>query len=603
MDRSERFPSRYKPYLWVVGDSVETYTIDELVHNRYRVMAPCLWLDTLPQQRPASPDSLPPEATPYLKAHPHRLHLPGLYGILSRPVAAPILLLDNVPIHPQSGELLPSVADSWDQTSVVRQLYWLWQMWELWPVLQSLKVATSLLDPGNLRVEGWRLRLRQLDLDTLSPSLGDLAQQWQYLVDSEATPLAVKQPLQAILTQMADPAADLAVIEVSLNQLLLKQASQLSTRLGLAGATTAGPQQSRNEDACHPNGVIPIDPSGATPQVAIVCDGVGGHDGGDVASQLAVQSLRLQLQTLLVEVEKESQALPPAVVMRQLEAVIRIVNQLINFQNDNQARVERHRMGTTLVMAVVMPQSVQTDQGWQRVQEVYLAQVGDSRAYWITPDYCQLLTVDDDIAGREVKACRQLYGLAQERTDAGALTQAIGTRGEDYLQPHIQRLILDETGILLLCSDGLSDNYRIEDAWANYIGLIVKDIVTLESAVASWLELANQKNGHDNASVVLMQCKVIGKATPHPEGAESESPPPDPRRGQRAVLYGETPETEDLVSEPGAASQPAGLPLWPILLSAGVMVAGLLGWWWLNRLPPSPPTPTNPSTETTPGEP
>jgi serine/threonine protein phosphatase PrpC len=36
------------------------------------------------------------------------------------------------------------------------------------------------------------------------------------------------------------------------------------------------------------------------------------------------------------------------------------------------------------------------------VQEVYLAHVGDSRAYWITPDYCHLLTVDDDIAGREV---------------------------------------------------------------------------------------------------------------------------------------------------------------------------------------------------------
>ena len=53
--------------------------------------------------------------------------------------------------------------------------------------------------------------------------------------------------------------------------------------------------------------------------------------------------------------------------------------------------------------------------------------------------------------------------------------------------------MLDETGILLLCSDGLSDNYRIEDAWANYIGLIVKDIVTLDAAVASWIELANQK--------------------------------------------------------------------------------------------------------------
>jgi protein phosphatase len=324
---------------------------------------------------------------------------------------------------------------------------------------------------------------------------------------------------------------------------------------------------------------------------------VGGHDGGEIASQLAVQSLKIQLQTLLAEAESESQALPPQVVMQQIEAVIRIVNELINHQNDNQARVGRQRMGTTLVMAVVIPQHVQTEEGWSRVHEVYLAHVGDSRAYWITPDYCHLLTVDDDISRREVKAGRQVLAQAQERSDAGALTQALGTRSGDHLHPHLQRFILDETGILLLCSDGLSDNYRIEDAWANYIGLIVKDIVTLESAVASWIELANQKNGHDNTAVVLIQHKLPPRTVPPVEEAAASAA----RRGRvspsDAKLYGE-PSSEEATA-PATSAGRGGVPLWGLIIAAVVVLGGLASWWFFMRpvAPPEPPTDTPAETQ------
>jgi protein phosphatase len=377
-------------------------------------------------------------------------------------------------------------------------------------------------------------------------------------------------------------------LALELNQILLSQAATVSTRLALSGATAQGPTQPRNEDACWPLGT---QPDGGL-QVAMVCDGVGGHDGGEVASQLAVQSLQIQLQALLAETQNELRGLPPQVIMQQIEAVIRIVNELINFQNDNHGWVGRQRMGTTLVMAVVLPQRVQTDEGWERVNEVYLAHVGDSRAYWITPDYCHALTVDDDIAGREVMAGRQTWPVALERSDAGALTQAIGTRSGDHLTPHIQRFIFDETGILLLCSDGLSDNYRIEDAWANYIGLIIKDIVTLDSAVASWVELANQKNGHDNTAVVLMQHKLLAQpqaagATPVGVGAQQETATP-----AGAKLYGESlPQDED-VSTPAMAKPPRGVPRWVLAVSGSALLVGLLGWWWLaSRAPEVPDVP------------
>ncbi|MBE9109978.1 protein phosphatase 2C domain-containing protein [Nodosilinea sp. LEGE 07298] len=592
MNRVERRPSRYKPYLWAIGTDLETLPVDELVGQRYRVVAPYIWLDTQPDQRPSAPDTFPAEAVPYLRAHPHRLHVPGLYGVLERTGAPPILLLDNAPIHPQAGALLPELEAGLFSASPLRQANWLWQLWELWRTLGELGLARSLLISSNLRVDGWRLRLLELVPDGEPPALADLVELWRSLLSP--LHLAVSEPLRAIVNQLDAGTLDPDTLSLELNQILLRQAATVSTRIALAGATAKGPTQPRNEDACWPQG---IQPEAASLQVAIVCDGVGGHDGGEIAGQLAVQSLQIQLQALLAEAQNELRVLPPQIIIQQLEAVIRVVNELINFQNDNRGRVGRQRMGTTLVMAVVIPQRVQTEQGWERVNEVYLAHVGDSRAYWITPDYCHPLTVDDDIAGREVIACRQSWPVAQERSDAGALTQALGTRSGEHLTPHIQRFVFDETGILLLCSDGLSDNYRIEDAWANYIGLIIKDIVTLDSAVASWIELANQKNGHDNTAVVLMQHKLLTPASvqgdqglPAGVGADSGTVPPT-----GAKLYGESQPQEEFVAAPAASAPPRGVPRWILAVSGSILLVGLLGWWWLaSRSPDVPESPNAP---------
>ncbi|WOD38780.1 protein phosphatase 2C domain-containing protein [Nodosilinea sp. E11] len=590
MNRVERRPSRYKPYLWAVGTDLETLPVDELVGQRYRVVAPYIWLDTQPDQRPSAPDTFPPEAMPYLKAHPLRLHVPGLYSVLERTGAPPILLLDNAPIHPQSGDLLPELAAGLASALPLRQANWLWQLWELWKNLGELGLAGSVLMPGNLRVDGWRLRLRELAPEVEPPTLADLTELWRSLLSP--LHLSVSEPLRRLVNGLDAGTLDADTLSLELNQILLSQAATATTRIALSGATAQGPTQPRNEDACWPQGTQADGAQGL--QVAMVCDGVGGHDGGEVASQLTVQSLQIQLQALLAETQNELRALPPEVIIQQLEAVIRIVNELINFQNDNQGRVGRHRMGTTLAMAVVIPQRVQTGEGWERVNEVYLAHVGDSRAYWITPDYCHLLTVDDDIAGREVIAGRQTWPVALERSDADALTQALGTRSGDHLRPHIQRFVFDETGILLLCTDGLSDNYRIEDAWANYIGLIVKDIVTLDSAVASWIELANQKNGHDNTAVVLMQHKVLvqpgaqtGSEAARTGAQQSASP-------VGAKLYGESSPQEEFVSA-AESKPPAGIPRWLLAISGSVLLVGLLGWWWLaSRAPELPETPETP---------
>lgn len=181
-------------------------------------------------------------------------------------------------------------------------------------------------------------------------------------------------------------------------------------------------------------------------------------------------------------------------------------------------------------MAVQVPQRVLTTSEWQsdNAHELYLVNVGDSRAYWITREYCQQLTVDDDIVTREVRSARSLYRQVLQRQDANALTQALGNRDAESLRLAIKRFIIDEDGILLLCSDGLSDNNWVENSWQDYAVPVLTGQMTVEDAAHHWINLANEKNGHDNTSVVLTLCRVskeyLVPITPTPPLVEIPEP-------------------------------------------------------------------------------
>jgi protein phosphatase len=450
------------------------------------------------------------------------LENPMLQEVQEEPAVATIraILLENAPLD-SNGNLCPAIAHAWGQATATRQVYWLWQLLYLWTPLLEQGVASSLLAASNIRVEGWRVRLCQLyrdqevlpaaetpDLLIPAVELADLANLWLGWVGT-AKP-AIAPALQAICQQMQAKDADLKQIAAQLNQLLLEQVAQLPLHVQVFGITDAGPQRSHNEDTCYPLTLEGKPVADAlAPRVAIVCDGIGGHEGGEVASQIAVQALKPQIQALLTEIAEQPDLNTPELLTQQLEAMVRVVNNLIASQNDIQGREARRRMGTTLVMALQIPQRVATVGAVStNSHELYLVNVGDSRAYWITQRYCHLLTVDDDVVTREVRMGRSLYREALNRSDAGALTQALGTRDAEFLYPTIQRFILEEDGILLLCSDGLSDNGLVEQSWAEYTEPLFKGKASLESVARAWINLANQKNGHDNTSIVLVFCRV-----------------------------------------------------------------------------------------------
>ena len=516
-------------YLWAVGKAVLQIPADSQVCGRYVVKAPQVWLDTQPGLQPDFPTvELPDALLPYLYLYAYRLHIPEVHGLCTESGDRPtdeIFLLENVPLDKQ-GNLLPAIAQSWAQATAARQVYWLWQLLQLWSPLAEQGVSASLLAADNIRVEGWRVRLCQLFIDEAlfatedeevsldAPMLGlaDLANVWLGWID-QAKP-EVAEPLQKLCREMHEEGAELGAIAAQLNQLLLEQTAQLPLRLQISSATDPGPQQGHNEDACYPDGTKTNDQ--VFPRLVAVCDGIGGHEGGEVASQLAVQSLKLQIQALLAEVATADSIVPPEVVAEQIEAIVRVMNDMISAQNDMQGREARRRMGTTLVMALQLPQQVllSTGQVAENSHELYLVNVGDSRAYWLTPRYCHQLTVDDDVAAREVRMGRSLYREALKRPDSGSLIQALGTRNSEFLRPSIQRFLLEEDGILLLCSDGLSDNGWVESSWLDIMGEVFRGKKLLSEAAQAWVDLANQNNGHDNVSVVLLDCHV---STPLPD--------------------------------------------------------------------------------------
>ncbi|ADI65125.1 protein serine/threonine phosphatase ['Nostoc azollae' 0708] len=549
-------------YLWATGTMAEQITPGTKIADRYEVITQKIWLDTQPGLPPNIPLELPSEVIPYLKLYPEQLHIPQPYGFTNSSISDinDILLLENAPID-TAGNLYPIITEVWEEARAVRQAYWLWQILQLWTRLLELRVAASLLSPDNLRVQGWSIRLLELHQTMENLTLQDLGQSWQSWVLVAKAEIA--PGIGKIIQQMCQDGADLQTVANQLNQLLLASAAELPLLLTVAGVTDTGPMMKHNEDACYPSNSSHFTDKHLNPHLSIVCDGIGGHEGGEVASQLAVQSLKLQTRALLNNVAEQTEILPPDLLKQQLEASLRVVNNMIWSRNDEQNRQGRERMATSLVMAIQLPQRIVTNSGWEseNTHELYLANIGDSRAYWITANYCQLLTIDDDIATREVCFGQSLYRQVMQTDHANALTQALGTKEAEFLNFSIKRLILEEDGILLLCSDGLSDHQWVEKTWQNYAVPVLTGKLTVEDAAHHWVKLANKKNGQDNISVVLTLCRIsqayLVPVTPTPLVVE----PTETEELAITAAEGETSELEISTVESLAESSQALLNL------------------------------------------
>ncbi|MBK1989559.1 protein phosphatase 2C domain-containing protein [Sphaerospermopsis aphanizomenoides BCCUSP55] len=597
-----------KRYLWAVGESLNLGSPGEILADRYLVISESIIFDLKPGLVPQIPElDYAYQIKAYLKLIPYRLHIPQVYGILSLDESqsqTKVLLLEKPPLQGDSTDsqvnLCHQLTTAWGDASSMRQMNWLWQMANLWQPLLTEGVASSLLSPHLLRVEGALVRLLELHFDSpTAPTLSQLGAFWEQLVKDAKPAIAefLKQISDALIQgEISSSEQLIAVLDQGLAGLGTassgRNAPTQSTSIKIITQTDTGPSRQRNEDACYPSSGILVSKPPQQTAFAIVCDGIGGHEGGNIASNLAIETIHQQI-TQLTSVPYEN--IDPLLLLNDLEQAVSIVNDKISQRNDTEHRQGRQRMGTTLVMALPI------------AHEIYITHIGDSRAYWITRHGCYQVTLDDDVASREVRLGYAIYREALQHSGAGSLVQALGMSKSASLHPTSQRFIIDEDAVFLLTTDGLSDFDRVEESWETEILPVLAGDTNIENVASRLIEIANTKNGHDNSTIALVHYQVkytepeiklqayisavAANKTVDLTSRATDQANSDNTHQQTQVI----PETK-----PVRAAQ---LPLQLLIICGVLLAAGSLGYWLkMQRQLPSriadPPT-SSPSPQST----
>lgn len=240
-----------------------------------------------------------------------------------------------------------------------------------------------------------------------------------------------------------------------------------------AERTDIGRIRSVNEDRAV---VLPED-NGMV--VAVVADGMGGHQAGDIASQMAIEKIREELSRLSHEASLEE---CKSAVKLAVEAANRDV-----FRHASE-RVQLHGMGTTVVVAVAKP------------DRLVIGHIGDSRAYLAGRDKLVQLTEDHSLVNELVRSGQITREEAHHHPRRNVLLRALGTETEALVDVHDYEWA--EEDILLMCSDGLSGLVENDELLR-----VLRTDQPLDAKVNELVEKALDAGGDDNVTVVLIENK------------------------------------------------------------------------------------------------
>lgn len=212
-------------------------------------------------------------------------------------------------------------------------------------------------------------------------------------------------------------------------------------------------------------------------QLYILADGMGGYNGGEIASSLAVQTAKNYIENNFKDVPKDK------------ESIIQLVGSSIEYANmvvyekakDNP---ELQGMGTTIEVALIYN------------NKVYIGHVGDSRIYRIRKEFIRKLTQDHSYVQKLVKDGTITKEQAAHHPQKNMLMKALGCNA--FVEPDVMIKGFLKDDILIMCSDGLSNLVSQETIYE----MASKNI---EQATKDLVQLANDRGGYDNITVVVIK--------------------------------------------------------------------------------------------------
>ena len=265
------------------------------------------------------------------------------------------------------------------------------------------------------------------------------------------------------------------------------------------GRTDVGKMREHNEDAFVvadlTRGNATLQPEvrshtiGDRGTLFMVADGMGGAAAGEIASAMAIEAVLREVTDALASAERPTDDAFATSIKRATAAANAEIH---TFALEHP---EFRGMGTTATVAAVLGDTV------------YLAQVGDSRAYLVRGGIAAQITKDQSLMQKLVEAGELTQEEAEQSERRNIILQALGP--EPNIKVDLTAQQLRRGDILVLCSDGLSGQVRTDD-----IARVVTDEPDLMSACKRLIDLANEAGGPDNITVIVARFDGDGLTPP-----------------------------------------------------------------------------------------
>ena len=237
-----------------------------------------------------------------------------------------------------------------------------------------------------------------------------------------------------------------------------------------AAETHVGKERQENQDSFF------ADPE---PALFLVSDGMGGHQGGAIASGIVAEDLPVMIENALDRLKVGT----PRAVISLLERMIAEQNKQLQLEGTSESGFRD--MGATLVIVLL------------RKGRCYVANLGDSRAYRLRNGRMVQLTRDHSVVSELIEKGRIEPEEAVNHHARGQITRYIGM--EEKARSHVRSFALKKADRLLLCTDGLTDMVNDKE-----ITDILKTETDPQVACKSLVAAANKAGGHDNVTTLVI---------------------------------------------------------------------------------------------------